>query len=156
MALYKQAVLDKHVRKRKHGDQWLIGIFKGFEERVGHRKERSSMYKRQKVINDSVDQDAAQELMEENRLAASSWHAEQMAASSNQVLTGAMQVDIPEGLARNPKAVAAAEDDYIGDIQREVLTGLQRQNRIAAEEDFDDFQAAQAAKLAREATAAAS
>lgn len=150
MDLYQQAVLDKHVRKRKFGDQWLVGIFRGFEERTGVRKARTSEFKRHKVINDSVDQDAAQEVRDENSIASKAWLDEHAAASSNQVLTGNVAIDIPDGLARNPKAVIVHDEDYVGDIQREVLTGMQRQSSIAVEEDFDDFQATQAARLARD------
>ena len=48
MQLYLQACEDKKVRNTYVHGHWLIGVFRGTEERVGDREEHRSGFKRRK------------------------------------------------------------------------------------------------------------
>jgi hypothetical protein len=56
---------------------------------------------------------------------------------------------VEDGMIRNPVFQHVTDDDYTDDLKREVLLELQRSQKVAAEEDLDDFQAERAKKMRR-------
>ena len=67
-AIAKEAFLaivaDRNIHTPKINGQYLVPIVAGTEERVGTQDKRERRYKRQKTVNDNVDQATAEEMRE--------------------------------------------------------------------------------------------
>lgn len=148
VASFQEKILDRNVKKKRIGDSWLVGVFKGVEERAGSETRRTQAFKRAKNINDTVDYDAAREVADESRSASAAWLEEEKRVAAAHVQTSTADApDIPEGLARNPQVHAQHDSDFADEIKREVLMEMQRDAKLMAAEEADDFEAAQVAKL---------
>lgn len=142
-------VLDRSVKKRKVGDEWCIGVFRGVEERIGTEKRREQQYGRKKRITDTIDHDAAVELEKDGEKSCNRWLQErQTAKRANVELRSTDMQSIPDGLARTPVAVQV-DDDYADEIKREVVLKMQRDAKVLSQEELDDHEASQAAKIAK-------
>ena len=152
--LFESAIMNKDTAKKFVNNSWLIGVWAGVQERVGERAERRVSNKRQKTMDDSVSFAAAQELQGQAEADRQAWQAAHSEASGSHVPDASDQVQIHAGLVRFPAARPAPEDDLAEGIRRETLLEMQRQTKIAEQEEIDDHEAKESDKLRKAEVAA--
>ena len=155
---WEAALMERQTRKRQVGEVWLMGIYAGVEVRVGTSQQEEQSLKRQRTVQDSVDQSAVDDLRVEAAKATAQWLEQHQASASSGIdlSNGSTQVQVPDGLVRGPQPAPAPGSELAGEINREVLLAMQRQAKIAEQEEADDHDARQADKIAKTTSAAAS
>ena len=73
---FNAMVADCNIHTPKVQGQYLVPIFSGTEERVGTHQKRQQQYKRQKTVNDNVDQATSEEIRAANAASSSAWKEE--------------------------------------------------------------------------------
>lgn len=146
--------MDKDTMAKKVNGQWLVPIFAGMIDTTEKWEGRDQAFKRQKIVDDCVQQEAAMELAEEGSQAMESRHHEFVAASASGVIEGSgVELDLPDDLIRNPQEFLVRPDEYSSDIRRECILGMKRQAVISEREEQDEHEALQAARVEKVAKA---
>ena len=149
--LYEEKTLDRNhpKEKSKATGEWLIGVAKGMEARVGDEESREIKHKRQKTITVTVDHGAAEELKDEAAVAQARWLSERGAAASHSMPASHDLPDMQDGLARCPATINVPKDEFADELQRSVILDMRRQTAVANQEEIDDYEAKTADKIER-------
>jgi len=149
--LYEEKILDRsHPKeKSKATGEWLIGVSKGIETRVGDEESREIKHKRQKTVADTVDHAAAEELKDEAAVAQARWLSERGAAASHSMPASHDLPYMQDGLARCPAPLNVPKDEFADELQRSVILDMRRQSAVANQEEIDDYEAKAADKIER-------
>lgn len=144
---FNAALMDKNMRKKKVGEVWLVGVFRGVEHRTGNVEFKQQEFKRQKTVNDMVELQASAELQTSAQLDHAQWLSEQRAAASSHIAQRLQHEAPDDGLVRNPLVHRVDGGGNFEDLKREVIMTTQRDLKIAAEEELDDHQAQEHDKI---------
>jgi hypothetical protein len=143
-------VMDKKAMTKFKNGMWLVAVFLGGEVRIGKEHAHKFHQKRKRTINDAMDYEAAGAMKKAATDTSSAFLATAMEAALEGIDDGAgREVNIPEGLARNPAVKVSNNDEFGEDIHRDVLMAMQRNAKMAAQEEMDDHEAEQARRIER-------
>ncbi|CAK0901626.1 unnamed protein product, partial [Prorocentrum cordatum] len=150
---FEEKVQDKDAPKKRRGRDWLIGIFKGVEDRLGRFQTSENSWKRQKTVETADDLRQARFLSDSASAASSRVHDEQLEANRAKLYQSTPQPEIPDHLVRpcNRELNMEMDDDITYEMQRDILAKEENDARIAEQEDHDDHLAQQAARVRAQA-----
>jgi hypothetical protein len=143
-------VMDKKAMTKFKNGMWLVAVFSGGEVRIGKEHAHKFHQKRKKTINDAMDYETAGAMKKAATSTSSAFLATAMEAALEGIDDGAgREVNIPDGLARNPVVKVSNNDEFGEDIHRDVVMAMQRDAKMAVQEEMDDHVAEQARRIAR-------
>ena len=151
---FEAKVMDRTAKTKYVLGQHLVGVFKGIKGRVGTERRQNTRWGRRRTVDDNTDLNGAQELAKNAAASLNEFTQRATARASVGISLGtAASLEIPDGMEWNPVEPAIDTEAFRASVKRDVLMSESRAATIQVQEEQDEHEASQSAKVRKLAEA---
>ena len=148
-AIFKEMREVAESAKRRKGDQWLLGVYRGIRAAVGTETSTTQEMRRKRRITDKTDLTDANGLQDEHNTATQQWASQMEQHIGSDVMIAASGSGFDSELVEKPLQSPQPKLATREAIRRNVVATSEQQKLIREQEELDDHIADEAAKVRR-------